>query len=164
MKSEFKIQITTGSMYHFLMYSMYHGFGGIFSVILSAVLIGYYVLNRTEVVNSWMYLLFGILFLVYEPWTLYTRAAKQAKLNPVFKAPLSYEVSENGIKVMQNDQVNEVAWESVMKVRETGQSLLVYTGKKYAFIWVKKQMKEEEMAVRELLKEYVPAARRKMKG
>lgn len=157
MKSEFEIRITTGSMYRFLMYHTYHGFSGIFGTAAGiGILVLYFVMRGTGSSQSWMYLLFGILFLVYQPWTLFNRAVKQAKLNPVFKKPLHYLVSDDGIRVMQEEAVNEITWDSIVKVRETGQSILVYTSARNAFIWVKSQMGEEEGTVRRLLTAHVP--------
>lgn len=160
MKSEFRIQMTTGAMYRFLLYHTYHKFSGFFSIVLGLVLIGFFVSpSGRSTQNSLVYLVFGILFLLYEPWTLYTKAAQQTKLNPVFKKPLTYIVTEAGIRVVQEDAANELAWENVYKVRETAQSILIYTNKKNAFIWIKKQMGEEETAVRELIRKHVSAAK-----
>lgn len=164
MKTEFKIQMTTGAMYKFLMYHTYHKFSGFLSIFLGLILIGYYVSPAGQTTqNALVYLVFGILFLVYEPWTLYTKAAQQAKLNPVFKKPLVYIVGEAGIQVVQEEAANELAWDNVYKVRETSQSILIYTNQKNAFIWIKKQIGAEEQTVRELLKKYVPASKRKLK-
>lgn len=165
MKSEFKIKMTTGAMYQFLMYHTYHKLSGFFSIILGLILIGYFMTpSGRSAQNSLVYLLFGILFLVYEPWTLYTKAAQQARLNPVFKEPLNYIVSEEGIQIVQGEASNELGWEHVFKVRETGQSLLVYTNQKNAFIWIKKQMGAEQQTVKELIRAHVPANKRKLKG
>ena len=163
MKAEFEIKITTGSMYRFLMYHTYHELSGIFSIIAGAVLLALYIwARRGNGVNSWIYLAFSILFFVYLPWTLYTRAARQARLNPVFKKPLGYFVSDEGIIVTQGKESNEAKWESVLKVRETGQSILIYTNPKSAFIWVKAQMGTQEAAVRELILAHVDAKKEKL--
>ena len=163
MKSEFEIKITTGSMYRFLIYHTYHGFSGIFSVVAGVVLLALYFLFLRDSVNSWIYPAFGILFLVYQPWTLYMGAAKQAKLNPVFKKPLRYSVTNDGITVSQETEANEASWESVLKVRETGQSILVYTSARSAFIWVKSQMGDQEDIVRKLLRAHVDPGKLKLK-
>lgn len=163
MKAEFEIQITTGSMYRFLMYHTYHELSGIFSIIAGTVLLALYFWARGGGgANSWIYLLFSILFFVYQPWTLYTGAVKQAKLNPVFKKPLGYSVSDDGIAVTQGETSNEAKWESVLKVRETRQSILVYTNPKSAFIWVKSQMRGQEPAVRKLILAHVDAKKTKL--
>lgn len=164
MKSEFKIQMTTGAMYKFLMYHTYHKFSGFFSIVLGLVLIGFYLSpSGRSTQNSLVYLVFGILFLLYEPWTLYTKAAQQAKLNPVFKKPLTYIAAEEGIQVVQDEASSELSWDNVYKVRETAQSILVYTNTKNAFIWIKKQMGVEEATVRTLIRAHVPAAKCKLK-
>lgn len=164
MKTEFQIKLKTGDMYRFLMYHAYHGASGIFSVVAGLALVLYYVLpvsSRTQ--NSWIYLLFGVLFLVYQPWTLYTNAVRQVKLNPAFQKPLHYAVSDEGIAVQQGESSAQAGWEQVTKVRETGRSIFVYTGKKNAYIWVKKQLGKQEAQVRALLEKHVPAQKRKLK-
>lgn len=163
MKAEFEIQITTGSMYRFLMYHTYHEMSGRFSIIAGAALLALYFWARGgESVNSWIYLLFSVLFFVYQPWTLYTRAVKQAKLNPVFKKPLAYSVSDEGIVVTQGEVSNEAKWESVLKVRETKQSILVYTNPRSAFLWVKAQLGAQEPNVRKLILAHVDAKKVKL--
>lgn len=165
MKAEFDIKMTTGSMYRFLMYHAYHGFGGIFSIVAGAALILYYIISYGDGgANKWIYLLFGILFLIYQPWTLYTGAVKQAKLNPVFKNPLHYTLCEEGIFAEQGEAKSKVEWAAVQKVRETSGSILIYTGPKNACILVKDQMGSQVDQVREIVKKNVPAALVKLKN
>ncbi len=165
MKAKFEIQVTTGSLYRFLMYHTYHELSGIFSIIAGFVILALYVWSlSSKSVNSWIYLAFSLLFFLYLPWTLYTRAARQAKLNPVFKKPLAYVVSDDGILVMQEKDSNEVKWESVLKVRETGKSILVYTSARSAFLWVKSQMGAQEETARKLLLAHVDARKVKLKS
>lgn len=163
MRAEFDIKINAMSMYRFLMNHTYRGFSGIFSLIAGAGLVGYYLYSKdTAVSNPWMYLFFGVLFLVYQPWTLYTKALKQTQLNPVFKQPLHYVLTEEMLEVQQGEASNQIEWDKVWMVRETAQSILVYTGNKNAFIWVKAQLKDEA-AVRELLRKGMDPKRLKLK-
>lgn len=155
MNTEFEIKIKTMDMYRFLMYHAYHGASGIFSIMAGLVLIAFFIIRR-EQSDSWMYLLFGVLFLVYLPWTLLNRAAQQVKLGTMFKKPLKYMLSEDGLTVQQEAETAEVAWTDVCRVRETGRSILVYTGKKNAFIWVKAQMGDQETMARQILKAHIP--------
>lgn len=159
MKAEFEIKMTRTAMYQFLMYHAYHGFSGIFSIVAGAALLIYYVINRGDGGNTWLYLLFGVLFLVYQPWTLYLNAVKQVGLNPVFKKPLLYRVSREGIEVCQEESTNQIGWDGVQKVRETSRSIFVYTGKKNAFIWIKSQLGGQKETVQKLLKECGPKKR-----
>lgn len=164
MKTKFSIKVTQGNMYNFMMYYAYHGVSGIFSIVAAAALLGLAVwsgISGGE--NTWLYALFGVLFLIYQPWTLFTHSAKQVTSNPVFKKPLEYELDENGITVRQDGTENEIPWDAVTRVCETSQSILVYTGKRNAFIWVKAQLGAQEKTVRKLLTERVPEGKRKLK-
>lgn len=102
MKTEFEIKMTVGGMYRFLMYHAYHSFAGVFSIVAGLALIGFYIWNGggLETSNLWN-LVFGVLFLLYEPLTLHSQAAKHVKLNFVYKHPLHYTLSEEGIAVRQ---------------------------------------------------------------
>ena len=71
MRSEFDIKMTTKAMYNFLMYHTYHTMNGIFSVVAGLALIVFFFVQRGgDGQNTWMFLLFGVLFIVYLPWTL----------------------------------------------------------------------------------------------
>ena len=152
MRSEFDIKMTTKAMYNFLMYHTYHTMNGIFSVVAGLALIVFFFVQRGgEGQNTWMFLLFGVLFIVYLPWTLYLRAAKQAKLNAVFQKPLHYELDGQRIRIAQGESSSETGWDTVRMVRKTRQSLLLYTTERNAFIWIKDQMGAEEAQVRALI-------------
>lgn len=152
MKAEFEIKICTKDMYCFLMYHIYHRFSGVFSILAGLALLAAGVLMKEgQSANRWVFLIFGAVFLVYEPVSLYWQALKQVKLNPVFKHPLHYCVSNQGITVAQNEAVNEIQWDGIVRVRETRRSYLIYTGSRNAFIWVKSQMGTEERTVRQIL-------------
>lgn len=164
MKAEFEIKMTTGTMYRFLMYHAYHGFSGIFSIVAGAALLVYFFATMGDGgANKWIYAVFGVLFLIYQPWTLYTQAVRQAKLNPVFKKPLHYVLSEEGMSVTQGEAASEMKWDAVQKVRETSKCILVYTGSRNACIWVKEQMGPQEAQAREILKKKVPGKLLKLK-
>lgn len=182
MKTEFDIKMTVGGMYRFLMHHAYHSFSGIFSIVAGLALIGFYIWNGGgfEMRNLWN-LVFGVLFLLYEPCTLHSRAVRQVKLNFVYKHPLHYTLSEEGIAVRQaklqggmdaelyiesllGPKPTVASWDSVLLVRENAKSIFVYTGKKNACIWPRDQLGAQEAEVREILKKYVPAQRLKLKS
>ena len=164
MRTEFDMKINTMAMYRFLMNHAYRGLSGWISVLTGVGMIAYYFLYGKENggSNSWIFLFFGVLFLVYQPWTLYSKALKQTKLNPVFKHPLHYVLTEEMLEVQQAEVSNQIAWDKVWMVRETAQSFLVYTGQRNAFIWVKKQLQDEE-EVRIILKNVMEPKRLKLK-
>lgn len=157
MNTEFDIKMTTGAMYRFLMYHAYHSFSGIFSILAGAALLVYFFVKLPDGgTNHWIYLLFGVLFLLYQPWTLYTMAVRQAKLNPVFKEPLHYVLSDEGIAATQGENESRIMWDAVKKVRSTRRCIFVYTGDKNACIWIREQMGDKEGEACGALKKYVP--------
>ncbi len=157
MEIRFEIKVTHRDMYNFLMHHTYRSFSGIFSVVAGIALLGLFWYGRTlGTENTWLYLLFGVLFLVYEPWTLLIQSAKQVSSNPVFQKPLSYCLTETGISVAQGETENEIPWTAVTKVRESARSFFIYTSKRNASIWVKDQLGGQEQAVREILERQVP--------
>lgn len=164
MRTEFDMKINTMAMYRFLMNHTYRGMNGLFSILAGIGLIAYYVLSGKDTgsSNSWIFLVFGVLFLVYQPWTLYSKALKQTKLNPVFKHPLHYVLTEETLEVQQAEASNQIAWDNVWMVRETAQSILVYTGQRNAFIWVKAQLQNEK-EVRTILEKVMGPKRLKLK-
>ncbi len=182
METEFEIKMTVGGMYRFLMYHAYHSFAGIFSIVAGLALIGFYIWNGGgfETRNLWN-LVFGILFLLYEPITLHSQAVKHVKLNFVYKHPLHYTLSEEGIAVRQaklqggmdeelyveslmGPKPTVAGWDSVLLVREDSKSILVYTGKKNACIWLRDQLGAREAEIREILRKYVPAEKLKLRS
>lgn len=164
MRTEFDMKINTMAMYRFLMNHAYRGMSGLISILAGVGLIAYYFLDgrSSDSSNSWIFLFFGILFLVYQPWTLYSKALKQTKLNPVFKHPLHYVLTEEILEVQQAEASSQIEWDKVWMVRETAQSILVYTGQRNAFIWVKAQMQDEK-TVRTILKKVMDQKRLKLK-
>lgn len=164
MRAEINIKIETKHMYHFLMYHIYHGVSGALSVIAGALLlISSVAIQDMQSTNKWLFLFFGVLFLAYQPWSLYIKAARQVKLSPIFKQPLTYILTEQELVVAQGETSNTVAWDTIYRVRETSQSILVYTSSRNAFIWVKSQMGSQEAEVRKILCSCVDAKRLSLK-
>ena len=165
MKAKFEIRMTNQDMYNFLMYHSYHGFTGIFSIAAGIALLAYFFwCAGTGRENSFLYPLFGVLFLVYQPWTLFISSAKQVSSNPVFQKPIGYELSEKGITVSQDGQTNEIGWDGVRRIREDKRSIFVYTGAKNACIWPKKQLGSQATEVRTILDACAPSAGGKKKS
>ena len=159
MKAKFEVKMTNQDMYHFLMYHSYHGFTGIFSIVAGIVLLGYFFwCLGTGREASFLYPFFGVLFLIYQPWTLFISSAKQVTSNPVFRNPIGYELSENGITVSQDGVVNEIGWDGVRRVCEDKRCIFVYTGAKNACIWPKKQLGSQMTQVQQILASCVPSA------
>ena len=166
MKATFDVKMNQKVMYNFLMHHTYTSFSGFFSTAVGiGILVLFFVtLGSEDPSKSMVYGIFGVLFLVYLPGSLFMKAAQQVKLNPVYRKPLTYSLDENGITSQQEEQKAEVKWEDIMKVRETRLSLLVYTGKAYCFVLPKEAMGDQSTTVKTLIRENVTPGKVKLHG
>jgi len=166
MEVKFDVKMTQKIMYNFLMNHTYKSMAGIAGVLfgIGAFVIMAVTWGDVPEWQSMVYLLFGFWFLLYQPVSLYTKAAKQVKLNPTFKKPITYIIGETGITTMQGDKQAEIAWEDMLKVTETKLSLLAYTGKRYSFVLPKESMGEQYETVVKMFREHMDAGRVKIKG
>ena len=166
MEVKYDVKMTQKIMYNFLMNHTYKSMAGIAGVLfgIGAFVIMAVTWGDVPEWQSMVYLLFGFWFLLYQPVSLYTRAAKQVKLNPTFQKPVTYIMSDTGIVTMQGDKQAEIAWEDMLKVTETKLSLLAYTGKRYSFVLPKESMGEQYETVVKLIREHMDAGRVKIKG
>lgn len=166
MEVKFDVKMTQKIMYDFLMNHTYRSMSGIAGVLfgLGAFVIMAVTWGNVPEWQSMVYLLFGVWFLLYQPVSLYMRAAKQVKLNPTFKKPVTYIMNDEGITTMQEDKQAVIAWEDMLKVTETKLSLLAYTGKRYSFVLPKESMGEQYETVVKLIRGHMDANRVKIKG
>ena len=82
MEVSFDVKITPGVLYDYLLYHTYTGTTGLLGTIAGALLVAAYFMA-----GSMLYLIFGVVVLVYLPWTLFIRSKKQYLANPAFKEP-----------------------------------------------------------------------------
>ncbi len=136
MSVEFDAAITEKDMYRFNLYHAYHGFQGI-----CATLVGFWVLvtaaltfGKVEVQYTLLYVVFGIVFLVYVPASLYLRSKKQIQGSEVLKQALRYKIDDAGIHVSQGGQTADLEWKQIYKMVSTKSSLLVYSNRVNAYV------------------------------
>lgn len=155
MEVKFEVKMNTKKMFHFLMYHTYHSVQGPLSLIFAIAGIGICIWTYGDVAMNWtiLYGFFGVLFLVYEPISLYMRAATQVKLNPAFKKPLMYVVNEEGIITMQGEYKAEIQWEDLRTIKESKAYFFCYTSVQNAFIFPKEDFKDERQTAEKLLHE-----------
>lgn len=165
MPIEFDITLTTKDMYRFHLYQTYTGFQGWFSIIVSIFL---FILAGTSygevtAARTMMYLLFGILFLVYIPVSLYLRSKHTIAMSEVLRNALHFSVGETGFTVTQNDQSAELPWDMVYKMIATKRNVLVYSNRINAYVIPREQLGGQYKALAELAEKKLPKYRFKMK-
>ena len=139
MSVEFDVNMTTGKMYDYMLRHTFTSFAGVVGEILGIVLVvGYFVTGQL------LYLLAGIICVVYQPLALYMRAKRQVKNNEVFSKPLHYCLDDTGITVKNGENVDSLPWEKMYKAVSTTRSVILYTGRVNACIFPKEDMGDKK--------------------
>ncbi len=154
---KFSVQITVKDMFTFLFHHSYRGIPLIADAIVTFGAIGLLIagFGKGDAVKTIALIFVALLFTVVHPLQLYNRARKQVLRNEVFKKPLDYVLTDEGITLSQGEEAQSFTWEDVFQIREYKSQILVYTGRMYACIWPKRALTECENEVRELFKAHL---------
>lgn len=145
MSVEFDTTITEKDMYQFNLYHAYHGFQGI-----AATLVGVWVLvmaavtfGKVEIMYTLLYLVFGVVFLVYVPVSLNLRSKQQIRSSEILKQALHYKIDDTGVHVSQGEETADLEWKQIYKMAATKNSLLIYSNRVNAYVIPRKAMGEQ---------------------
>lgn len=139
-KISFDTHMTSAVLYDYQIYYAYTNATGILATCLGILGVLIYLRYRND--TSILFLVFGILLIFYLPVVLKYRSFMAAKLNPVYKNPLHYEIGKHGISVSQGEVSQTLPWEKCTKAITTPKSIVVYSGRKNACIFPKKDLGE----------------------
>jgi len=154
MKTEFDVQMTTAKMYDYMLHHTFHSFSGIMGEVVGILLIACYF-----AAHKWIYLIAGIIVVLYLPVALFMNAKKQVMLNPVFKKPLHYTLDDEGITVASGEEKDFQAWTDMHKAVSTGKSIIIYTNKINACIFPKEDLGEKLPDVIRIISTHMDAKR-----
>ena len=156
---KFSVQITVKDMFAFLMHHSYRGGSLIADAVVTFGAIGLLLagFGKGDPVKTVALIFVAMLFTVIHPLQLYGKARKQVKKNEVFKNPLDYVLTDEGITLSQGEQSQSITWGDVYQIREYKSQILVYTGRVYAFVWPKRELAGCEEEVRELFQKHLSA-------
>ncbi len=150
MPLKFDITLTAEDMYRFNMYQTYSGFHGWFSIAFSILIfvVAGVTRGKIEAAYTALYIVFGIVFLVYPP---------------VLRGTLHYEVDEEGLHVSQKEESALLPWEQIYKMVATKHNVLVYSSRINAYVIPRAQLGESYAALQTQAAAHLPAYRLKMK-
>lgn len=165
MPLEFDIKLASRDMFLFNMYQTYSGFSGISSIVFAIALFGLSVYTYGEVAltNTVMYVLFGVILLLYMPVTLWLRAKQTLKASPVLSNELHYLINEDGFTVTQGEASGVLSWKQVYKMVATKHLVLVYSNRINAYVIPRRQLGEQYVPLAKLVREKLPKYRFRMK-
>ncbi|MBR1771197.1 MAG: YcxB family protein [Lachnospiraceae bacterium] len=156
---ELDVKIEPQDLYDYMLMHTYNSASGILGSTVGAVvaLVG---IARGQV----LFIVAGLVLLLYLPWTLFLKSRQQALRNPAFKAPLHYVLDESGITVSQNGEEQHQDWGDMVKALSTGHSIIVYTSRVNATIFPKREMGDKKTDVIEMISTHMPPQKVKIRN
>ena len=96
MEVEFDVKIDSAVLYDYMLHHTYTSFAGVVGTTVGAL-----ILVAFGMTGHVVYLIAGLIILLYQPGSLLLKAKQQALTNPAFKQPLHYKMTEEGVEVSQ---------------------------------------------------------------
>lgn len=159
MKIEFDVQMTTSKMYDYMLRHMMTSFQGIVGEMIGILLVvGYFLTGKI------IYIIAGVVVILYLPVTLYLKAKRQVALNPVFKEPLHYTLDEEGVKVKSRDAEESLPWSAMYKATSSLRTVILYTNKINACLFPKEDLGDNKDEVIKMISTHMDPKRVNIKG
>jgi hypothetical protein len=159
MKIEFDVKMTVPVMYDYMMYYTVTSTQFWLVIAISVILGCSFAVSRNPI-----HLIAAVVVLFYLPVERYFQAAKQVKLNPVFKETLHYTLDEEKLSLDVMEEHMDAAWDTIAKVRSTKKNLILYTNRVAATIFPREALGDDYGRVVELIRNGVPSDRVRIKG
>ena len=159
MEIEFDVKISANVLYDYMLRHTYSSLSGIMGTLVGALMLVLFASNRQPIC-----LIIGVVILLYLPWTLFIKSRQQALGTPAFKKPLHYRLSDEGIEVSQDETVEQMEWDGMVKAVSTINSIIVYTTPTNACIFPKKDLGDSKYKVIEIISTHMPPKKVKIRG
>lgn len=165
MNIKFEVKMTEKIMYNFLLYHAYNSIsvliGNVFGILVAVLGVS---MMTEEVGKGFMYLLLGLVVIIYTPVSLYLSSKRQVKSSKVFQDAITYTISEEGLASSQKETTTEAGWDSMVKVVSTNKSIIIYTGKNRATILPKEAMGDQYESVVQMISTHVEPSKVKIRS
>lgn len=149
---ELDIKIEAGDLYDYMLRHTYNSPAGLMGSIVGAIMI---IVALPQ--KQWIFVIGGLVLLLYLPWTLFIKSRQQILTNSVFKEPLHYVLDGEGIHISQGEAEEMQSWDKMVKAVSTSKSIIVYTSKVNATIFPKRQLGDKTAAVIETISTNMPS-------
>lgn len=152
------VKIEAGDLYDYMLMHSYNSPAGLVGSTFGALLIIFAIATQ-----QWIFIVLGLVMLLYLPWTLFLKSRTQLLNNPAFQEPLQYTLDEDGLTVSQGEVQEKMAWEDMHKAVSTGRSIILYTSRVNATIFPKRQLGDQRVAVIEMISTHMPPSKVKIR-
>lgn len=159
MELEFDVKVNSKVLYDYMLHHTYGSFQGVLGTAVGALMLVGFAVTKYVI-----WLIAGVVLLVYLPWSLFLRSKQQMLNTPAFKEPLHYRMTEQGVEISQGEAKEFQTWDHMYKATSTGKSIILYTSAVNACIFPREDLKENEVAVIEMISKHMPAKKVKIKA
>ncbi len=149
---EVDVHMDTAVLYDYMLRHTYTTPMGLTATLLGILAIMVYFAKGV----SALYLIMGIIMIVYLPWNLFLSARRQALTNEAFKKPLHYAFAEDGVYISQDDTVQMQSWADMKKAISTSKSIVIYTGKASASVFPRKDLGDNVSTLIQIISAHMP--------
>lgn len=133
----FDVKMDKNVLYDYMVHHAYTNAGGVLGTCFGFMMI--LLFFQSDSVNYALPII-GLFLIFYMPLNLKYKAYMQMKTTDEFKNTLHYEITDEGITVSQGEQSQTVAWNQCIKAVSTRLSIVVYTGKRNASVFPRKDL------------------------
>ena len=159
MEVEFDVKITPGVLYDYMLFHTYTSASGLIGSAVGALMVVAFFMGFGV-----LFLVGGTVILAYLPWTLFIKSRQQYLSTPAFKNSLHYRMTEKGVSVSQNGEIQSQNWENMFKAVSTPRSLIIYTSPMNASIFPKKDLGEKAVSVTQMICTHMPPKKVKIRS
>ena len=158
MEVRLKVKITASDIYDYMLYHQYNSAAGLIGSGVGALMVVAFFMNR-----HFIFLIAGVVILLYLPCSLFLKSRQQALLNPVFQQELEYILNEDGLTIKQGEAEESQGWDNMHKAVSTSKSIIIYTSPINATIIPKRCMEDFKMDVIRVISVNMPPKKVKIK-
>lgn len=159
MELEFDVKINAGILYDYLLHHTYTSFSGLLGTVVGVLALVMYYAERNI-----LYLIAGVVILLYLPWTLYLKSKQQMVNSKVFKEPLHYKMTDEGMEVSQGEAKEMQEWDKMYKAVSTRKSIILYTSPVNASVFPRKDLGDKTSVLIQMISTHMPPAKVKIRG
>ena len=155
---ELDIKISDKDLYDYMMAHSYNSASGILGSCVGGLMVVVALLN-----GHWIYLICGVVLLLYLPFNLRIKSKQQALNNPAFQKTLHYTLDEEGITISLGEERQSQKWSDMYKAISTNRSIIVYTSRVNATIFPRKQLGDDLVQVIGMISTHMPPKKVKIR-
>lgn len=153
------VKINAGDLYDYMLRHSFCSPSGIIGSTFGAVLILF-----ALAAQQWIFIVLGLVMLLYLPWTLFVKSRRQILSNPSFQEPLEYLLDDEGLTISQGEETAAFVWKDMYKAVSTSRSIILYTSRVNATIFPKRELGDKKAAVIGIISTHMPPGKVKIRG